>query len=850
MAINPGESLTLTSDSSDSSGAIKPFSDYTEWTGSFVDGTTKLYVYLDSLSKSGTNGKILESDENDNLIELDLSLPPAPTDTPGPTATPTHTATSTPTSTPLPVPATNTPTPTPIPTTIPTLNGPNLVASFTLNPPNPRANQKVVITVKVTNIGNENSYSGYVGRVIFYPGPKKEPQVGTQNNQTLTWWPKVGEQGLVWDLQTLDPNESVTLSSNFVKSNSGWSGKFFSMTEDLYLIVDPFNVLDETNENDNKTYQHLTSTGVFPEPEVDLNGFRPQPNGLSYANYGLRYKKGDTLHSNYVKDSILVGRHSPYPKEAEVDKQMMIEFFGTNSVCRGYGCKNLTASAAAFAKNNAENGKGGHCYGFATFSQALFHGMVAPGDIQAGATTAYDLEYTNPEVLRNIKHHHISQSLDPVDGDNGWVVRGRDKTTWTDQYGNITKVEWEKNKPSEVLNLIRKSFEGGETPYVLAFYKRGGGGGHAVTPYGITDRGNGIYWLHVYDNNFPAGTRRYLEFDTIDETWLYTGGGTNPDTLGTDYEGDETTDTLGLRNLYVKSGWGIPEERRNSAPRQGAYVCPFCSPAGIGASQTDSPMVQFQLFGEGGMLVVAPDGKRVGYDWETLQEVNEIGGSETIPILDGLGKETSPLYKVPLATQGDNPYTVIISSKVLTDVSANLNMTGPGFVVGFDHISLDILEVMTMTIAPDGRTLTFEASADAKTPAITFGLDPEDITSDSPSYLLDIDGMEIEEGKLVTVTFDIDNGKVIISDNDDSPDNYDIDLTRINGDGTTDVYQHEDVSLNGGDSAQVNVGDWDGASDPMPILIDDEGDGFEDETPVMYDNQRPLDSIYLPIIVR
>ena len=38
-----------------------------------------------------------------------------------------------------------------------------------------------------------------------------------------------------------------------------------------------------------------------------------------------------------------------------------------------------------------------------------------------------------------------------------------------------------------------------------------------ITPYAIKDQGGGIYWLYVYDNNYP-GQARHIVFDTNADT--------------------------------------------------------------------------------------------------------------------------------------------------------------------------------------------------------------------------------------------------------------------------------------------------------------------------------------------
>lgn len=119
---------------------------------------------------------------------------------------------------------------------------PDLIGSFSLNPPNPSAGQPVVVTVVITNVGNAPTGDGFW--VDFYINPVPAPTVGNQRWDVLgsTVSPK---QGIAWAIPTpgLAPGARIILTSNGVGGlapsapQTVWSGGFVSGTKDLYIYM-------------------------------------------------------------------------------------------------------------------------------------------------------------------------------------------------------------------------------------------------------------------------------------------------------------------------------------------------------------------------------------------------------------------------------------------------------------------------------------------------------------------------------------------------------------------------------------------------------------------------------------
>ena len=93
------------------------------------------------------------------------------------------------------------------------------------------------------------------------------------------------------------------------------------------------------------------------------------------------------------------------------------------------------------------------------------------------------------------------------------------------------------------------------------------------------------------------------------------------------------------------------------------------------------------------------------------------------------------------------------------EVEGNLEITAPGFVVGFEKISLDPSEELTVSISPDGEILSFTASSDGETPTIYV---TTEAGPDKPSYSFEVGGVSLDAGKTLTMFADVEEGKVFL----------------------------------------------------------------------------------------
>jgi N-acetylneuraminic acid mutarotase len=328
--------------------------------------------------------------------------------------------------------------------------------------------------------------------------------------------------------------------------------------------------------------RHGTFATVSP---VDI-GFRPTPDGYSFANYG--------------------GQFSLPPYDFTTDD--VVNMFGPDAACAirvGLSC-DLKPQAYLWWYNVNYIMNKGHCDGMASTSLRFFKKLETPAAFQDGAQWAYDLR------LDSIRHHiafyFAEQTTDPI---------------------MKYRYQSEQSTPNAILIALSSAMQNGASdPRVLSFWRSPEGPAHSITPYAIQDKGGGVYWVKVYDNRHPyswwnpGDSDRQVVFDTISDTWSYDMGGAT-------WSGDASTHTLALTPMSLYS----------SLP-----VCPWCNNTNGGSAAAQ--VGQVWLAGAGHLLIANSQGQRLGYAGNQL--VSEIPGAYAAPIAAGLGSQIEPIYTLPL----------------------------------------------------------------------------------------------------------------------------------------------------------------------------------------------------------
>jgi hypothetical protein len=210
--------------------------------------------------------------------------------------------------------------------------------------------------------------------------------------------------------------------------------------------------------------------------------------------------------------------------------------------------------------------------------------------------------------------------------------------------------------------------------------------------------------------------------------------------------------------------------------------------------------VQISLDVDADVLVQDSNHQRIGVDLKTRKFVNEIPEARTIE------REGSSTYVLPFDKSG-KPYMVMIAGK--SDTSANLSMTGPGFVVGARKLNLKPGEVEVVTFAANGTTVSVVPSRTGPPPQL-FLTTQSDRTR--PSYRFEVAASSLSQGKTMTLDLNLD-AVLNFKSTDPNKGTLTITMRRTNPSGTRDTFSNRNVSFDGGNSYSIDFRNWDGKGD-------------------------------------
>ncbi len=243
-------------------------------------------------------------------------------------------------------------------------------------------------------------------------------------------------------------------------------------------------------------------------------GFRPNIDGFNFENYGNYACSDSYCNQTYSVENL-----------TSVEMRRM---FG-DQVCRKLntdGSCELLKVAESWMDEVNESMDNGHCEGMAVLSSLFYAGLKDP--ITFGDSSVHELNLKGNKTLQN----EIAY----------WYA-----TQW---YMDDHLIE---KDPNSQLQTLIDAYE--RNPKILipiGIYKRDFSDGHAITAYAIEDKGDGIFWIMVYDNNYPD-EERYIIIDTEQNSWQYSGA-TMSDLAEDLYDGDWNTNPFQLAPIDSRLG--------------------------------------------------------------------------------------------------------------------------------------------------------------------------------------------------------------------------------------------------------------------------------------------------------
>jgi hypothetical protein len=497
-------------------------------------------------------------------------------------------------------------------------------------------------------------------------------------------------------------------------------------------------------------------------------GFIPEMNGFNFPNYG-----DDIPATNLTADELR-------------------RMFGDQVCSRidGEECT-LTPPAEQWMEQINDAMAGGHCEGMAVLSLMMYTDQISAQDF--GGTVASDLDVNDEALQREIAYWWTTQAVAPT-------------------YTSVIK-----GTPMEILEVVQQMAASGET-YTIGIYKEDGSGGHAITPFGVEDKGDGLYAILVYDNNYPGQTRELL-IDSRDNTWLYEAS-INPQVESELYTGNVETQTL---DLTPTSARFEPQE------------CPFCSGEGFSSTgggklaAPDQKLNSIFLDGEGHILITDESGNRLGYvDGKIVNEIPN--ASYTSFRMEASGNAPEPIYYVP----ANLDITIEIDGTSLAEETlTDLVLVGPGYSLGIEGIYLEPGQVDAAYFYPLDGMITYETQSD-ESPSIVFGIKNPNAEAD---YYFEVYGVDMASGGTLTAMLDTKAGDLLINTEKLRGEGaFTFYMTRIT-DELEEEFSAEEIALTEGALVYINYAEWNDTN-PEGIYfgVDLDGDAVMDDEYVVDDS--------------
>ncbi len=507
-------------------------------------------------------------------------------------------------------------------------------------------------------------------------------------------------------------------------------------------------------------------------------GFRPNPDGFSFRNYGTRFPEGNLTIEEVRR------------------------LFG-DAVCADISGDTCVPTPATHTWIDAMNDymAAGHCAGFTILSNRLFAGQVEPVSFFPDARITFDVAQNVP-TMRQIS--------------TDWVLQ-------------VTEEVWQARVDGTPRDIIDALLEL-KRPVDLGIFGRTGGG-HSMLAYGVSDQGDGIYHILVYDNNWP-GQELYVEVNYRANTWRYSLAATNPAEDAGAWEGDART-----RSLMF-----LPFPAYDQP-----VTCPFC-PADT--PDTTSKFMFVTLSGDETMLQASNEqGQQLGHYGDEF--VNEIADARLIRLKDAMFNDLEPYLGLPQ----DKDFTLRLTPRSdQRAAKSNLWSGGPLMAFAIENIKILAGQAVQLGVSPLNQSLTYRVAnqseavsavpgeqgdapvtgdeipaavpGNGQTPTIKLA-----VTHQQKSYLFTVSGMTMLTGDSLTLAVDPQTGQLSLTGQGLENKVVSLTIAELDGD-QTNVFVNDQITLGADESSTTFAFTaWaESKNGVLPILTDTDGDGVSDVT--------------------
>jgi hypothetical protein len=227
----------------------------------------------------------------------------------------------------------------------------------------------------------------------------------------------------------------------------------------------------------------------------------------------------------------------------------------------------------------------------------------------------------------------------------------------------------------------------------------------------------------------------------------------------------------------------------------------ICGFAGQSFSQTEMKNISIGLNAAGDVLITKNGVK-----------VNDMTASTS--------RDREPVYRVPIGEK-DEKLTIRVSGQK-ENAKGDLGIAGNGFVVRVLAISLSRDKIIMVNLQTGGNKIDYVSNKPEETPSFSFAFDPPNATDSS--YIFKLKRAKLIAKKKIIISLDAKNGTFNFSDND-VKGSYSLEITKINVDGSEEIFTNADISSKKANKFQLNFKDW----KAICLQNDIDGKGFAND---------------------
>ena len=426
---------------------------------------------------------------------------------------------------------------------------------------------------------------------------------------------------------------------------------------------------------------------------IAQSGFDPQVDGFNFMNYSDSGVSTPNLANTVFFDV-------PFEDPINLTPDDMRAMFGNEA------CTNRTGpcipTLAAEATREAFNGAmdGGHCFGIAGTASQVFNGTLGLPFIGSAFRAPYRTPWSST-MTRTIARNFAWQL---VNDSSSYAL-----------------------SPTQAVRALQAGLKPGAAPFVLTVWETPPAqGGHAITPIALYDRGNGLYDIEVWDNNYPGRTRA-VHIDTTAD-----GGKGTMEYLMFTSPGQAPTMASGDVGL-------IPADKL-----LGRQPCPFCDSAAGTTVTIDAVEI-----GDGGSVTATLE----GLDGKAIADLTEFDAIDP----PGDDMQTFPVWTVP----ANVPFRILLSTKNtnVTVTTAVTAQAGDGTWIA-SNLAIRPRSRDIVTINPSQESIVFSS---------TKGTDPTlaviDTASADTMYQIEMRGIRLSANRAARLNLDFANNAAILTTN-------------------------------------------------------------------------------------